>query len=76
MVLAAGDRLGPNDVPANIREGAARPTPPPGAEPGGEAERIRRALAECPSKKAAAQRLGIPLRTLYRRIKTYGLEDA
>lgn len=78
MVLAAGDRLGPKDVPANIREGAAPALPPPtpGAEADDEAARIRRALAECPSKKAAAQRLGLPLRTLYRRIKTYGLEDA
>ena len=76
MVLATGDRLGVGDVPANIREGGTEARPSADApRESSEAERIRKALTECFSRKAAAERLGIPLRTLYRRIKTYGLED-
>ena len=50
-------------------------TPSPAVEPE-EATLIRRALFETKGNRtAAAKRLGIPLRTLYRRIKSYGLED-
>ena len=80
MVLAKGDRLTLADVPEEVRLGAAaQPAPvgaPPPAEPE-EAAHIRRALAETNGNRtAASKRLGIPLRTLYRRIKAYGLEDA
>ena len=82
MVLAHSDHLTLEDVPRNIREGRAataapeaEATPAP-AEPE-EATLIRRALFETHGNRtAAAKRLGIPLRTLYRRIKTYGLEAA
>lgn len=82
MVLAKGDRLTLADVPGEVRAGAS-PAPRPSAgapaaapEPE-EAALIRRALAETKGNRtAASKRLGIPLRTLYRRIKTYGLEDA
>ena len=90
MVLAHGDRLTLADVPPEIR--AAPPPPAAPATPdttgaaGGapdepeepeEATRIRRALAETKGNRtAASKRLGIPLRTLYRRLKAYGLEDA
>jgi len=73
MVLARGDRLGADDVPANILAGAESAQAAAHAPLSSEAERIRQALAEAPSKRAAAAQLGIPLRTLYRRIKTYGL---
>ncbi len=71
MVLARGDRLEVTDVPANIAEGIP---PAPADEPAPsdeERERIRRTLETAPSKRAAAEQLGIPLRTLYRRIKKY-----
>ena len=86
MVLAKGDRLTAEDVPENIRENrapaaapealpaAALPPSPAPAVPA-EAELIRRALAEHKGNRtAAAKALGIPLRTLYRRLKAYGLE--
>lgn len=82
MVLAKGDRLTLADVPGEVRAGAS---PAPRSSAGAlaaapepeEAALIRRALAETKGNRtAASKRLGIPLRTLYRRIKTYGLEDA
>ena len=82
MVLAHSDHLTLEDVPRNIREGraaTAAPAPEAPAEPAEpeEATLIRRALFETHGNRtAAAKRLGIPLRTLYRRIKTYGLEAA
>ena len=80
MVLAHGDHLTLEDVPKTIREGRVAPEQAPaGAQPAAEPEEatlIRRALFETKGNRtAAAKRLGIPLRTLYRRIKTYGLED-
>ena len=79
MVLAHGDHLTLEDVPKNIREGRAPvntgTSTTPATEPE-EATLIRRALFETKGNRtAAAKRLGIPLRTLYRRIKSYGLED-
>ena len=80
MVLAKGDRLTLADVPEEVRLGAAAQPAPVGAPPPAEPEEaalIRRALAETNGNRtAASKRLGIPLRTLYRRIKAYGLEDA
>ncbi|MGN1324832.1 MAG: sigma 54-interacting transcriptional regulator, partial [Candidatus Spyradenecus sp.] len=85
MVLAKGDRLTAEDVPENIRENrapaaapeslsAAAPPPIPAPAVPAEAELIRRALAEHKGNRtAAAKALGIPLRTLYRRLKAYGL---
>ena len=80
MVLAKGDRLTAEDVPEAIcanRAPAAEASEPPAPLPTGEAEaeRIRRALAEHKGNRTAtAAALGIPLRTLYRRMKTYHLE--
>lgn len=79
MVLAHGDHLTLEDVPKNIREGrtpvSTGTSTTPATEPE-EATLIRRALFETKGNRtAAAKRLGIPLRTLYRRIKSYGLED-
>lgn len=77
MVLAKGDRLTAADVPPNIRENrptAAPLAPPPPIDEPEEATRIRQALREAGGNRtAAAKRLGLPLRTLYRRIRTYGL---
>ncbi len=80
MVLAKGDRLTAADVPPNIRENRpsaaplAPPTPPLPLNEPEEVTRIRQALREVGGNRtAAAKRLGLPLRTLYRRIHTYGL---
>ncbi len=79
MVLSREDRLSLADVPQNIREGVATPqvtaAQPTHEAPNEEAERIRKALLEHRGNRTAtAKALGIPLRTLYRRLKSYGLE--
>ena len=76
MVLAKSDRLTLADVPANILKAdetgeASVPTPVAQSD---EATRIRAALQSCKNKTEAAKRLGIPLRTLYRRLKEYGIQ--
>ena len=76
MVLATSDRLRAEDVPADILN---TPTPepvaaPPPLEAEDEPSRIRHALATYPTKRAAAAALGFNVRTLYRRLKEYGIE--
>ncbi|MBR4946651.1 MAG: sigma 54-interacting transcriptional regulator, partial [Kiritimatiellae bacterium] len=73
MVLAKGDRLTLADVPENILQGQGTPSlASPAAND--EATQIRIALSTCKNKTEVARKLGIPLRTLYRRLKTYGIE--
>lgn len=78
MVLARGDKLSLADVPANIR--TPQPATQASVQEGDQSEpeeatRIRHALqATHHNKTLAAERLGIPLRTLYRRLKTYGIQ--
>ncbi len=78
MVLAREERLTVEDLPQAIRDAQAAPqavaTPAPVENE--EASRIRQALAEVRGNRtAAAKLLGMPIRTLYRRLKTYGLEN-
>ncbi len=78
MVLSREDRLTLADVPQSIVEAVQagqKATATPVALTG-EAAKIRAALIECKGNRTAtAKALGIPLRTLYRRLKSYGLED-
>lgn len=76
MVLAKGHRLTVADIPQNILNPAPAASPAPAAETGSaEAVAIRDALEKAGGNKTqAAKILGMPLRTLYRRLKTYGLE--
>ena len=74
VVMCRGDTIGPEDLPDYLS------MPAHGAE-GGEgllAELERKAIAEVMSetdgdKTAAAKRLGIGLRTLYRKLEKYGI---
>jgi DNA-binding NtrC family response regulator len=88
MVLAHGEELAYDDIPQNIIAAletgeinpnaiAATPALPTmiSTLKQDEAAMIRQALLdEKGNKTAAARRLGIPLRTLYRRLKTYHIE--
>lgn len=75
MVLSKEDRLTLADVPENIlNEHPQAGVLSPLATGNDEAALIRVALRETKSKAEAARRLGIPLRTLYRRLKTYGIQ--
>ena len=75
MVLAKGDRLTLADVPENILQGQGQGTPVLAtAAANDEATQIRIALQSCKNKTEVARKLGIPLRTLYRRLKTYGID--
>ncbi len=79
MVLSHSEELTIKDVPQNILS-SIHPevdfiAPPLPTLREDEATRIRQALIdEKGNKTAVARRLGIPLRTLYRRLKTYGIE--
>ena len=73
MVLAKGDRLTLVDVPENILQGQGTPTLA-SSSANDEATQIRIALSTCKNKTEVARKLGIPLRTLYRRLKTYGID--
>lgn len=73
MVLAKGDRLTLADVPENILQGQGTPALA-SSSANDEATQIRIALSTCKNKTEVARKLGIPLRTLYRRLKTYGID--
>jgi DNA-binding NtrC family response regulator len=62
-------------VPENILQGQGQGTPGLAtAAANDEATQIRIALQSCKNKTEVARKLGIPLRTLYRRLKTYGID--
>ncbi len=79
VVMSRGDVLGSEDVPSYIRNPEERPVPGVGALAGvnlthAEVELIRKALQESSgNREQAARMLGISERTLYRKIKRYGL---
>ena len=78
LVLAEGDRIGPGDLPSELREAVGRSEAGDGrgltlAEM--ERRHISRVLAEVAGHRArAATLLGISLRNLYRKIREYHLE--
>jgi DNA-binding NtrC family response regulator len=79
VVLAQGETLDLEDLPAEIRP--AQPAAPPasGIQPGLSLENAERLLIErtlqatAGNRQQAAQMLGIGQRTLYRKLKQYGL---
>jgi len=81
VITARGDVIGPNDIPANVRstapEAAIVPLPAGGVPQTmeqAEIGAIRNALAVTKgNREEAARILGIGERTLYRKIKKYGL---
>ncbi|MEY4183184.1 MAG: Transcriptional regulatory protein ZraR, partial [Planctomycetota bacterium] len=84
VVTAAGDQLDVGDVPEEIRAVDRDEPDAPAAVPAGglagldmaqlEKEAIRQTLARTQgNREQAAQLLGIGERTLYRKIKDYGL---
>ncbi|MEG1479458.1 MAG: sigma-54 dependent transcriptional regulator [Kiritimatiellia bacterium] len=77
MVLTHHDRLMVEDIPPSVRPTIVSPSPSPvpSSIAASEAETIRKILVSVKNNKTmAAKQLGIPLRTLYRRIATYHLE--
>ena len=78
VVLAQGEMLDVADVPAEMRP-ATPPAPAIGLQPGMSLEDAERMLIEqtlaytAGNRQQAAQTLGIGERTLYRKIKQYGL---
>ncbi|HOO77391.1 MAG TPA: sigma-54 dependent transcriptional regulator [bacterium] len=80
VVLARGRHIGVEDLPPPIREagaGGEGAVPPPALNLKiREKDSIGKALKHCRYNKAAAARmLGISRRTLYRKLREYGLED-
>jgi two-component system response regulator HydG len=88
VVLAQGDTLTINDVPAHMRKGGVEPLPPPAPAQGQagvagmvgmtvaqlERELIRHTLkANEGNRERTSKALGIGERTLYRKLKEYGL---
>jgi two-component system response regulator FlrC len=72
-ILAEGEVLTAGDLPPAAADGADDPEPTTMFEI--EHEAIRRALAEVGgNRKLAAERLGIGVRTLYEKLKRYGIE--
>ena len=80
VLLARGDVLGPEDVPDQVREGSPKPRRGGGYELAGRSlAEVERALIEANlqlaggNREQAAKVLGMGERTLYRKIKEYGL---
>jgi len=73
-ILAEGDAIEAADLAISARLPSSKPVPAGGSLKEMEREAIRQALAEAGGhRKRAAERLGIGLRTLYDKIKEYGL---
>ena len=77
-LLAAGEYITCRDLPGEITEGpAAEPAAVPLSlrDPASEEEQIRRALAMAGGNKSqAAKLLGIDRKTLYNKLRLYGIE--
>jgi two-component system NtrC family response regulator len=83
LVLSRGPHLGPDDLPARLRDGAAAGAgvngfdlPPEGVQLSEvESHLIRQALKRCRGRlRQAARLLGISYKTLQYRIRKYGLD--
>ncbi len=71
-IVAAGSRIGPDDLPAHVRDGAP---PSPGTPPRSERQLIQSALERHMwSVPRAAAALGMHRTTLWRKMKRLGLE--
>ncbi|MBI4412845.1 MAG: sigma-54-dependent Fis family transcriptional regulator [candidate division NC10 bacterium] len=83
LILAPTDRIGPEDLPLDLRVRSDRPvaTPPPSPGPlvtleDVERHHIVRVLAEVKGHRGrAAEILGIDPKTLYRKIRAYRIAD-
>ncbi|MEZ6188207.1 MAG: sigma-54 dependent transcriptional regulator [Planctomycetota bacterium] len=78
VVMAAGDVLDASDLPRALRDVTPDPLTPAGPQTLAELERaaILRALEDhAGNRTAAAEQLGISVRTLQRRLKDYGIND-
>ena len=76
-LLAAGEYVTCRDLPAEVTGGSAEPAEAPLSlrDPASEEEQIRRALAAAAGNKSqAAKLLGIDRKTLYNKLRLYGIE--
>lgn len=74
-LLAPGEFITPAELPAEIVANPDALTPHPLRDPADEQTRIRAALAAAAGNKSlAAKRLGIDRKTLYNKLKLYGIE--
>lgn len=81
VIVAEGDRIEPRHLPTEVRDGDDAETPAGPANPAGlsldqiEKHAIRDALrVHSGNREQAARMLGIGERTLYRKLKEYGLK--
>ncbi|MBI4390283.1 MAG: hypothetical protein HY575_00185 [candidate division NC10 bacterium] len=84
LILAPTERIGPDDLPLDLRVRPGPGAPAPAALPAGppttlqemERQHIVRVLAEVKGHRGrAAEILGIDPKTLYRKIRTYRIAD-
>lgn len=74
-LLAAGEYVTVSDLPREISEGSGSSAPLSLHDPASEEEQIRRALAVAGGNKSqAAKLLGIDRKTLYNKLRLYGIE--
>lgn len=74
-LLAAGEYITPADLPGEITDGSGTTDTRPLHDPESEQERIRRALVAARGNKSqAAKLLGVDRKTLYNKLRLYGIE--
>jgi two-component system, NtrC family, response regulator AtoC len=73
-ILAPGEALRPEDLPPEVRSGAAAPMPPPGSMEDMERRHIIAILRQVAGQRGkAAALLRIDAKTLYRKIRAYNI---
>ncbi|MBI2372056.1 MAG: sigma-54-dependent Fis family transcriptional regulator [Deltaproteobacteria bacterium] len=76
LIVARGEEIQPENLALGVRSPGAAPTPQPGTMEEIEKAAILRALEETGgNRRLAARRLGMALRTLQYRLKSYGLTN-